>query len=319
MIGVHLLSQIDIIGDVHGQAEALCRLLDLLGYRRHQGTWKHSERTAVFVGDYIDVGPQQFAAVNTVRRMVDDGAAIALMGNHEFNAICWFTRDPENPDDFLRSRFSAEWGAKNRFQHKSFLGEFEAFPDLHRETVEWFLSLPLWLETEGLRVIHACWDGAAIANLKNILGTSSRLHTPLLPEANRKGTKLNEAVERVLKGQEVELPNGLHFYDSYGIRRTRMRRRWWDSYAKTYRAAALLPLSESEQLTEDPLPNGIFFPVDYDRPTLFGHYCLIGSGPRLSDHFGCVDTCAAKGHKLTAYRWDGEDCLDPLKFVSVPI
>jgi len=68
--------------------------------------------------------------------MVDECAAYALMGNHEFNAVCWFTRDPETPDDSLRSRFSTEWGAKNRKQHQAFLTEFEAHEDLHRETVE---------------------------------------------------------------------------------------------------------------------------------------------------------------------------------------
>lgn len=96
----------DIIGDIHGQANALHRLLQKMGYVLQKGTWKHPERTAWFVGDYIDAGPNQLAAVSTVRRMVEEGAAHALMGNHEFNAICWSTEDPENPGDFVRSRFS---------------------------------------------------------------------------------------------------------------------------------------------------------------------------------------------------------------------
>jgi hypothetical protein len=309
----------DVIGDIHGQADALHRLLRWMGYSQQSGTWKHPERTAVFVGDYIDAGPQQLAAVTTVRRMVDAGAAYALLGNHEFNAICWFIKDPETQDDFLRSRFSTEWGAKNRKQHQAFLSEFEADEDLHRETVEWFLTLPLWYESDGLRVVHACWDNQATATLANWLGPSKRLAAKWIAEASRQGTELNAAVERVLKGQEIVLPNGTHFHDGYGIRRNHVRRRWWDANAVSYRQAALLPKSKANQLPDDPLPVSELFLIDSSRITLFGHYCLTDCSPRLSDHFGCIDTCAARGNRLTAYRWDGEATLDPAKFNSVPV
>ena len=310
---------IDVIGDIHGQADALHRLLQEMGYSEQGGTWKHPERTAVFVGDYIDAGPQQLAAVTTVRRMVENGAAHALLGNHEFNAICWFTTDPQCPDDFLRSRYSTEWGAKNRKQHQAFLAEFEADEALHRETIKWFLTLPLWFESQSLRVVHACWDEQAIAVLANRLGSSNSLTMRLIPEASREGTDLNAAVDRVLKGQEIALPYGAHFYDSYGIRRDHARRRWWDSTAVTYRRAALLPPSEADQLPDESLPVRLLFPVNYSMTTLFGHYCLNDSSPWLSDQFGCVDTCAAKGNRLTAYRWDGEATLDAAKFCSVPV
>ena len=45
----------DIIGDIHGQADALDRLLDLLGYRLSDGVRRHPDgRRAVFLGDFID-------------------------------------------------------------------------------------------------------------------------------------------------------------------------------------------------------------------------------------------------------------------------
>jgi hypothetical protein len=59
----------DIIGDIHGQTDALYRLLRLMGYSRRGGTRKHVGRIAVFVGDYIDAGPQQLAAVTLVRNL----------------------------------------------------------------------------------------------------------------------------------------------------------------------------------------------------------------------------------------------------------
>ncbi len=44
----------DIIGDVHGHADVLVALLRKLGYRERAGAWRHPERTAVFLGDFID-------------------------------------------------------------------------------------------------------------------------------------------------------------------------------------------------------------------------------------------------------------------------
>ncbi|WP_281170011.1 hypothetical protein [Fodinicurvata sediminis] len=42
---------------MHGHASALERLLGKLGYR-HDGTcYRHPERTAVFLGDFVDRGP----------------------------------------------------------------------------------------------------------------------------------------------------------------------------------------------------------------------------------------------------------------------
>jgi len=73
----------DIIGDIHGRLDKLDALLRRLGYREHHGAWRHPDRTAVFVGDLIDRGPHQVATVDRVRRMVDAGAALCVMGNHE--------------------------------------------------------------------------------------------------------------------------------------------------------------------------------------------------------------------------------------------
>ena len=48
---------VDVVGDVHGEFEALDQLLDVLGYHAENG-WKHPEgRRLVFVGDLVDRGP----------------------------------------------------------------------------------------------------------------------------------------------------------------------------------------------------------------------------------------------------------------------
>ena len=85
----------DIIGDIHGHAEELRQLLNKLDYQRSGHGYRHAERQAVFVGDFIDRGPANAEAVQIARATVEDGNGHAVMGNHEFNAIAFHTRRPD--------------------------------------------------------------------------------------------------------------------------------------------------------------------------------------------------------------------------------
>ncbi|MFD7029463.1 polynucleotide kinase-phosphatase [Streptomyces sp. NPDC059917] len=76
----HLTGPFDIIGDVHGCASELETLLAELGYR--DGV--HPEgRTAVFVGDLVDRGPDSPGVLRRVMGMVEAGHALCVPGNHE--------------------------------------------------------------------------------------------------------------------------------------------------------------------------------------------------------------------------------------------
>ncbi|MEV0526426.1 polynucleotide kinase-phosphatase [Streptomyces sp. NPDC050439] len=76
----HLTGPFDIIGDIHGCSAELETLLGKLGYL--DGT--HPEgRTAVFVGDLVDRGPDSPGVLRRVMSMVGDGSALCVPGNHE--------------------------------------------------------------------------------------------------------------------------------------------------------------------------------------------------------------------------------------------
>jgi protein phosphatase len=76
----HLTGPFDIIGDIHGCAAELEALLDKLGYT--DGV--HPEgRTAVFVGDLVDRGPDSPGVLRRVMSMVKSGNALCVPGNHE--------------------------------------------------------------------------------------------------------------------------------------------------------------------------------------------------------------------------------------------
>jgi len=76
----HLTGPFDIIGDIHGCAFELESLLGKLGYV--DGV--HAEgRTAVFVGDLVDRGPDSPGVLRRVMSMVESGNALCVPGNHE--------------------------------------------------------------------------------------------------------------------------------------------------------------------------------------------------------------------------------------------
>ena len=93
----------DIIGDIHGCANTLARLLDQMGYRKINGVYQHPRRQAIFIGDIIDRGPRIREALHLVRDMVEHGSARIVMGNHEYNALGYCTRArPGSGKTFLR-------------------------------------------------------------------------------------------------------------------------------------------------------------------------------------------------------------------------
>ncbi|WP_424862259.1 polynucleotide kinase-phosphatase [Streptomyces sp. MMS24-I29] len=76
----HLTGPFDIIGDVHGCSSELETLLGKLGYV----DGAHPDgRTAVFVGDLVDRGPDSPGVLRRVMSMVSTGNALCVPGNHE--------------------------------------------------------------------------------------------------------------------------------------------------------------------------------------------------------------------------------------------
>jgi hypothetical protein len=316
----------DIIGDIHGEAGKLEALLRRLEYSERAGCWRHPSRTAVFVGDFIDRGPEQLKTICLVRHMVQEGQALAIMGNHEFNAIAWHTPDPDEPGEYLRPRFRGSIGSKNRKQHRRFLDEVEHDPATHADIISWFKTLPLWLELPRLRVVHACWHQRFMDYLAPKLGPRQTLQDALLVPATREPADKAEkdtpmpsvfkAAEALTKGIEMPLPEGLSFVDNDGERRDRVRVRWWDSEAETYRQAADLPDELRDRVPDAPTPPHARINVPTDRPIFFGHYWRTGQPAPSSRTLACVDYSAAKGGPLVAYRWDGEASLNAGHFVS---
>jgi protein phosphatase len=74
----------DLIGDVHGCGSELETLLGRLGW---EGTTHPEGRTAVFVGDLVDRGPDTPGVLRRVMAMAEAGSALCVAGNHEAKLV----------------------------------------------------------------------------------------------------------------------------------------------------------------------------------------------------------------------------------------
>lgn len=306
----------DLIGDIHGHLAPLETLLEKLGYERDGAGWRHPARQAIFLGDFVDRGPDQRAVVNLARAMVDSGAARAVMGNHEFNALAFHTEDPNEPGT-LRRRNN-----RNIRNHLAFLNAYLDSREAEAElpaVLDWFMELPLFLDLGDLRVVHACWDPESMTVLKPRLAPGNRLTRELLVDACRQDSDVFRAVEILLKGKEIRLPEEHSFRDKDGVARQRIRIRWWEPGPHTYRSLFMGPASAEAHIPDRPVSTDYELEYGAEEPPVFvGHYWLDGEPAPLADNVACLDYSVARpGGKLVAYRWDGEQQLDPDKFVAV--
>ncbi|CAN5436171.1 metallophosphoesterase [soil metagenome] len=303
---------IDLIGDIHGHADKLKTLLTMLGYTLKNGSYYHPERKVLFVGDYIDRGPQIRETLQIVRSMVESDSAIALMGNHEYNAICYHYQDADG-------RYLRAHSGKNNHQHSETLKEFKDGLEEYEDYLKWFITLPLFYETDKLRAVHACWDKNQIEFLRNTL-VNDRLTDELIVQSVKKDTLLYQAIEDTLKGKEINMPDGaFSFKDKDGSERCEIRIRWWEDPAiSTYKNYSV---HRDENLPDIPLdmtliPNADYYIPD-SKPVFFGHYWLNGNPFIYKKNVCCLDYSVAQNGYLAAYRFDDETELNESKLVYV--
>jgi hypothetical protein len=169
--------------------------------------------------------------------------------------------------------------------------------------LDWFKKLPLFIDTENYRVVHAYWNQKHVEFLKNnpIVWNDDFLDKVTVEDSNE-----YQIVEDLLKGKEHELTDGHHFYDADNIKREKCRVKWWHS-------------SDENVMNEEYLFNcpsilkGIEFKGDVEKipddiPIFFGHYWLKEEKPTISkSNAKCLDYSVAKKGYLVAYSLDTKE------------
>jgi hypothetical protein len=153
---------LDIIGDIHGEFDALRTLLQHLGY---SAEGQHQDgRTLVFVGDFCDRGPDSPAVLALVQELLEAGRAAAVLGNHEINLL------REDVKDGSGWFFDARMGK----DHAKYAPYSRPTSAERIQIVKFLSSLPIGLERDDLRVIHAAWRPAEIAIARTLAVGSVR-------------------------------------------------------------------------------------------------------------------------------------------------
>lgn len=299
----------DIIGDIHGHADELEALLDKLGYSS-DGKRSVKRRRLIFLGDLIDRGPRNRKVIEIVRNLIRKDLAYAIMGNHEYNAICYHTKSRVSGQNYLR-----EHNNKNDGQHKEFLNEY---PDANEreKIIHWFQRLPLFLDLGHFRIVHACWDQDAIdfvvRHYQNCL-TDKFLH-----RSARKNTREFQVIETLLKGPELPLKDGHSFLDADRNTRTTFRLKWWESELPTFGDAAIIPDNALLEHRNTPLgeyteENRVICYPQNAPPVIFGHYAKKSFGTNAI----CLDHGIIKGKELVALRWHKSEKDKPLSEMEI--
>jgi hypothetical protein len=299
----------DVIGDIHGHITQLEKLLKKLAYTQsEQGFYFHPSRKVIFLGDFVDGGKEHKKVIDIVRPMVENQAAYAIMGNHEFNAISFHTDHPTEPRQ-LRER-----SIKNIGQHIEFLAEYKKYHDDMLSTIEWFKTLPLFLDLPEVRAIHACWSENEINKIKQYLTSDNTVKTELFEEfylkANNKDSVEFEAVEILLKGVEIPLPQDITFADKSGTPRNNIRIKWWLEGATTYKQYALVQKDVIDNLPDIAIQQKLIAPYFYpthQKPVFIGHYWREGKPILQASNVACLDYSVGKSRNQVAYQWSKGD------------
>ncbi len=308
----------DLIGDVHGCARTLEILLQRMGYVQEDGVYRHPERQAVFIGDIIDRGPRIRESLQLVRDMVEVGSARIVMGNHEYYALAWCTRVGEAGAE---TPIRAHTGRHRRIIERT-LAEFRDYPDEWADYLDWFMTLPLFLEFDGIRCVHACWDQEMIDGLL-ARNPAACMDHDFLCETAEVGSFAHRCVDRLLRGTTMRLPDGRSITSDDGYKRFRFRTKFWERNPQTigdivFQPDALPREVEGRSLSARQQEELLFY--GEDQPPLFiGHYWLEGRPEPLTPNLVCLDYSAVKYGSLVAYRYDGEERLSADKFCWVEV
>jgi len=297
----------DIIGDIHGHVEPLKKLLAMMDYKLINGFWQHDSRKVIFVGDYIDRGPAIRETLQLVKAMTDSGNAIALMGNHEYNALAFHHRGSDG--NYLRKH-----SAKHFAQHGQTLAQFFYHREEWDEYLKWFYSLPLFMEVDGIRAVHACWDDAHIDWLKE--NSLQYINPQFLEKAHKQDSLEYVIVDETLKGKEVEIPKEYAWKDKDGNERSQNRIKWWSSNEGAITLEKAL-FNCPDDLRSTPATEFNIYSYPMQSPPVFvGHYWLNAAEPVLQrSNVVCLDYSIAKDGMLVAYRWNPGESLDRGNFV----
>jgi serine/threonine protein phosphatase 1 len=137
------------IGDVHGCAEELRELLNTLPIT--------ADSIVVFIGDYVDRGPDSRGVIDEVIRLRYRCQVISLMGNHEEMFLAYL----EQPKTRRAAEFIMNGGSSTLANYADETGHFDVPPE-HRAFLR---ELKLYWSSEDYFFVHAGVPDVSLSKL----------------------------------------------------------------------------------------------------------------------------------------------------------
>ena len=308
----------DLIGDVHGCAHSLESLLKKMGYQHRQGCYRHPDRKVIFVGDIVDRGPRIREALHIVKDMVDQNQAEIVLGNHEYNAMCYCTEGRKGSGrQYLR-----EHNARHHRLIRETLDQFENYSQEWKDFLAWFHEIPLFIEKENFRVVHACWDNDAILRFK-ALSPSHCIGVNMLHDSVNDDSFAGGVIDKLTRGTALELPNGETILGKDGLARHMFRTKFWSDNPQTYADVVFqpdpLPLEMAKRTLSAIEKQKLLHYSPSELPVFVGHYWMSSDPAPITGNIACLDYSAVKYGQMVAYRMDDEQCLSREKFIWVGV
>ncbi len=149
--------KIDIVGDIHGEFDALISLMKHLGY--DQDGYHPENRKLLFNGDFCDRGPDSVKTILKIKELCDNNCAYAILGNHEMNLLMG------------DSKTGSGWYFSDirESEHDKDFEPYYKANEKEKEVIFNFLNqLPLIIESPDYIFVHAAYDEQSFSFLRNL-------------------------------------------------------------------------------------------------------------------------------------------------------
>jgi len=318
LIKTKVVQGYDLIGDVHGCAQSLVSLLKKMDYQHIKGCYRHPRRKVVFIGDIVDRGPRIRESLHIVKDMVDQGQAEIVLGNHEYNAMCYCTKGREGSG----KQYLREHNARHHRMIRETLEQFHEHAGEWQAFLAWFRDIPLFIEKESFRVVHACWDAETITRFSERY-PSHCIDEDFLHESSDLSSFAGRVIDKLTRGTALELPQGETILGQDGLVRKMFRTKFWSERPRRYSDVVFQPdplPPEMAQRTLSAIEKQQLLSYPESEPPVFvGHYWMSGFPETIKSNIVCLDYSAVKYGRMVAYRMDDEIRLDRDKFIWVDV
>ena len=148
------MSVIYAIGDIHGRRDLLDILIDHI--RDYHGLVHAGPAELMFLGDYVDHGPDSKGVIDRLMAGVDGFQTTCLLGNHEAMLLeCLYTRNRLVWDTWISNGGSATLASLGVPHKDGDVDPDQLVSALGEDRIQWLDHLPLWQKRAGYIFVHA--------------------------------------------------------------------------------------------------------------------------------------------------------------------